>query len=176
MKVYTKTGDLGETGTFVGRMSKADVVAEALGSLDELNSWIGLCRSQLPSHKSQATSLNEITKLNDSMKQMQHNLLVIGTLVAGSKKYKVSGRETTKLEKLIDKLDKDLPRLHNFIFPKNNFQVARAVARRTERRVVAAQIQDKSVLKYLNRLSDTLFVIGRWVAKQQGEVEEVWKG
>lgn len=169
MKIYTKTGDRGETGTFGGRMSKADVVAEALGSIDELNSWIGVCRKQLPASPS-------LPSLDKYLKQVQHNLFVIGTIVAGSKKYKFSGRETTKLEKLIDKLDVDLPRLHNFIFPKNSFQLARAVARRTERRVVAAQIQDKSVLKYLNRLSDALFVIGRWVAMKNGEVEEVWKG
>lgn len=165
MPIYTKKGDLGETGTFAGRMSKGDAVAEALGSLDELNSWIGVCRLQLSS-----------LKLQNTMKQIQFNLFVIGTIVAGAKVHKFKGSETTKLERLIDKLEMGLPKIQNFIYPTNSFQIARTIVRRMERRIVAAGMEDKNILKYVNRLSDAMFVMGRWVAKSRGELEEIWKG
>jgi cob(I)alamin adenosyltransferase len=157
---------MGGTGTFAGRISKADLVAAALGSIDELNSWIGVCRGEDMKGAS----------MDAQLKQIQHNLLIIGTVVAGSRKYKFKGTETKRLERLIDKLEKELPKLHNFIFPKGYFQLVRAVARRCEREVVGAGVKDKNVLKYLNRLSDALFVVGRWVGVKNGEIEEVWKG
>ncbi|KKT81269.1 MAG: ATP:cob(I)alamin adenosyltransferase [Candidatus Azambacteria bacterium GW2011_GWA1_44_9] len=159
-KIYTKTGDRGTTGTFHGRMAKSDQLTQALGTIDELNSWIGLCRSQI---------------FNTELKKIQNNLLTIGSQLAGSEK-RIKPGETAHLEKLIDKLTKDLPKLTNFIYPMGYLQVARAVCRRAEREVVAAAIKEKNILKYLNRLSDALFTMGRWVNFKLGWEEEVWRG
>ena len=159
-KIYTKTGDRGTTGTFYGRISKDAQLAKALGAIDELNSWIGVCRHQ--------------TSLDQELQKIQKNLLTIGSSLSGSG-LKISSAETKNLEKLIDKLTKDLPKLANFIYPQGFLQVARSVARRAEREVVATEIKDKLILKYLNRLSDALFTMGRWVNFKSGVEEEVWK-
>lgn len=158
-KIYTKTGDKGTTGTFFGRIDKSAQLARALGAVDELNSWIGMSR-----HK---------TLLDEELKRIQKNLLTIGSSLSGSG-LKVSSSETTRLEKLIDKLTKELPKLSNFIYPKGPLQIARSVARRAEREVVALEIKDKSILKYLNRLSDVLFTLGRWVNHKAKIAEETW--
>ena len=160
-KIYTKTGDRGTTGTFHGRMAKSDQLAQALGTIDELNSWIGVCRHHAPH--------------DDELKRVQNNLLTIGSQVAGSEK-RIKPSETTHLEKMIDKLTKELPKLANFIYPRGYLQVARAVCRRAEREVVAAAIKEKNILKYINRLSDALFTMGRWVNFKLGIQEEVWRG
>ncbi len=161
-KIYTKTGDKGETGTMVGRMVKSDQLAAAIGSIDELNSWIGLCRSQ--------------PHFDKELKQIQNNLFIIGSILAGSKAQGFKGSEVTKLERLIDKLEAKLPKINNFVYPIGYLQVARSVARRAEREVVALEIKTNNILKYLNRLSDALFVLARWVNLQLRIKEEVWKG
>ena len=160
-KIYTKTGDRGRTGTFLGRMGKDDLLAQALGTVDELNSWIGMCRNATP--------------MDEELKRMQKNLLTIGSGLAGSG-MKISAAETKLLERVIDRLTKKLPRLTNFVYPTGPLHVARTVARRAEREIVAAGVSDKSVLKYMNRLSDALFTMARWVNFKQGGVEEVWRG
>jgi cob(I)alamin adenosyltransferase len=166
-KIYTKTGDKGKTGTFLGRMSKADELAEALGNIDELNSWIGLVRTE-------CTMKNAKFKiLDEELKRMQGNLMGIAAQLAGSKN-KFSSLETTRLEKLVDKLEKDLPKLKHFVYPVGELQVARAVCRRAEREVVKI-CDDKNILKYMNRLSDTLFVMARWVNREKGLKEEEWR-
>lgn len=165
MKIYTKTGDKGTTGTFFGRMSKSDQLASTLGTVDELNSWIGLIRSQTPNF------------FDDELHAMQNNLLTIGSNLAGSKTKKIKPSETLKLEKLMDKLTAELPIIHNFIFPIGPIHVARTICRRLEREVVGLQGQEglESTKKYLNRLSDALFTIARWVNNRLGIEEEVWK-
>ena len=160
-KIYTKTGDRGTTSTFHGRIAKDNQLAKALGAIDELNSWIGVCRHQ--------------TSLDLELKRIQKNLLTVGSGLSGSG-LKISISETNYLEKLIDKLTTELPKLGNFIYPQGFLQIARSVARRAEREVVAAEIKDKHILKYLNRLSDALFTMGRWVNFKSGVKEEVWKG
>lgn len=176
-KIYTKTGDKGTTGTFFGKMAKSDQLAEALGAIDELNSWIGYCRS----NNSPPTPLfgkergTKGVSLESELKRIQNNLLTIGSQLAGSKK-RIKSFETIHLEKLIDKLTKDLPKLSNFIYPTGYLQVVRAICRRTEREVVAAEIKEKNILKYLNRLSDALFTMARWVNFKTGVKEEVWRG
>lgn len=170
-KIYTKTGDRGETGTMKGRMQKSDQLAAAIGSVDELNSWIGLCRNQLS-----VGSYQLPVELNSELKKIQNNLFTIGSILAGSKKYKFGSSETNKLEKLIDRLEKQLPKINNFVYPIGYLQVARSVARRAEREVVALEIKNKNILKYLNRLSDALFVMARWVNLNSGVDEEIWKG
>lgn len=167
-KIYTKKGDEGETGTFAGRISKADKLAEALGSIDELNCWIGVCRKETSDSKG---------KTGTELKRIQGNLMTITSILAGSNLvFKIY--EVKKLEKLIDKLTEELPILKNFIYPEGYLQLARAVARRAERAVVSLNIQSaksKTILKYLNRLSDALFVLARYEGKASGIKEEKWK-
>ncbi len=166
-KIYTKKGDKGETGTFHGRMAKFDALPEAIGSIDELNSLIGVCRIS-------TSPLPLSTIVERELVRIQNNLLTIGSQLAGSKK-RLRPSEVTRLEKLIDKLTDEMPKLSNFIYPVGELQLARAVCRRAERRVVALENTDKNILKYLNRLSDALFTMGRWVNWKMGMKEEVWK-
>jgi cob(I)alamin adenosyltransferase len=176
-KLYTKTGDKGKTGTFRGRINKDDKIAWTLGAIDELNSSLGVCRSQCLQIHTDGLDLGQ------ELKKMQANLLVLGTIVAGYPKKEIPDRETIYLEELIDRLQKDLPLLRNFIYPSGigvcaYLHVSRTLCRRVEREVVALS-QDmsmpSSILSYLNRLSDALFVISRWVNQKLGGVEEVWK-
>ncbi len=156
-KIYTKKGDKGETGTFHGRINKSDQLAITLGTIDELNSWIGVCGE------------------NKELHRIQTNLMTINSILAGSKVQRFRGSETRRLEKLIDKLQAELPELKNFIYPVGFLQVARAVCRRAEREIVKLEIKEKNILKYINRLSDALFVIARFVNFQNNVPEEVWK-
>jgi len=159
-KIYTKTGDRGTTGTFLGRVAKNELLPEALGTIDELNSAIGACRFN--------------TAVDAELRQMQKNLLTIGSSLSGSG-VKINSSETRELEKLIDRLTKELPKLANFIYPVGPLQVARSICRRAERKIVELGPVDKNILKYLNRLSDALFTLARFVNYKSGVSEEVWK-
>ncbi|KKU99557.1 MAG: hypothetical protein UY33_C0028G0011 [Candidatus Amesbacteria bacterium GW2011_GWA1_48_9] len=182
-KIYTKRGDKGKTQTFFGEMSKAESLAEALGGIDELNSWIGLCRTKI-----QKTNDKYTNQIQKELKKIQNNLLVIGSGLSGSG-LGLKSYEVRRLERVIDKLTEELPPLKNFIYPVGELQVARAVCRRAERRVVGYLRNNapsdpplyqrggrgSSVLRYLNRLSDALFVMARWVNFKLGGKEEVWR-
>ncbi len=177
MVIYTKRGDKGETSLFDKdatqriRISKSSLKVEALGAIDELNSFLGM-----------AISSSEDFKLRLTLKGVQENLLTIGPIIAGSK-LPFSSKKTKELEILLDKLEGTLPVLKNFIFPGGTkaaslLQYARALARRAERRVVALSEVDKikpSILTYLNRLSDTLFMLAREVNYKSGLSDEIWK-
>jgi len=172
-KIYTKTGDGGKTGTFHGRMAKSAELAEALGNVDEVNSLIGVVRGSMQHDQ-------RFREIDEELHRIQNNLLTVGSSLAGSG-MKVSAGETTRLEKMIDKLTYELPKLSNFIFPAGpgpvgQIHVARTVCRRAERRIVAAEVKDKNILKYINRLSDALFTMARWVNWRLGGAEEVWRG
>lgn len=155
-KIYTKKGDGGNTKTFNGPMSKADQLAITLGTIDELNSWLGICGQ------------------DKELQRIQANLMAINSILAGSKKHKFGSYETTHLEKLIDKLTKELSELKNFIYPIGFLQVARTVCRRAEREIVKLEIKEKNILKYINRLSDALFTMARAKNKQAGIAEVTW--
>lgn len=178
-KIYTRAGDRGTTGTFVGRMAKSDQLATAIGTVDELNSWIGMCKETVSPSSVPPLNLRGGKKrgviLGVELKRIQNNLLTIGSQLAGSEK-RLGNEETKRLERLIDKLTKELPKLTNFIYPIGPLQVVRTVCRRAEREVVATARKDKNILKYLNRLSDALFTMGRWVNFKIGIKEEVWRG
>lgn len=171
-KIYTKTGDRGTTGTLKGRISKSNELAIALGTVDELNSTIGVVRGYL------IHDLRFI-KIDEVLHDMQENLLNVGSSLAGSP-VKLTGKETKRLEKLIDVLTTDLPKLNNFIFPSGptpvgHLHVARTVARRAERAVIAAEVTDKHILTYMNRLSDSLFTVARWVNSALRGADQIWK-
>jgi cob(I)alamin adenosyltransferase len=181
MVIYTKKGDKGETGMFSNnplqqvRVSKDSVKVEVLGAIDELNSYLGVVRSE-----KRGVGGGEIDTI---LRKIQENLLTIGSITGGSR-LKFSKIETKRLEKVIDKLEKKLPVLRNFILPGGcevgaQLQYARTLARRAERRIVALSKVEElrpEILTYLNRLSDTLFMLAREENFKNKVKEEVWKG
>ena len=172
MKIYTKFGDKGTTRIGNGSdLKKDDPLIEALGSIDELNAFIGY-----------AISISHTNKKR--LEKIQSELFYIGAEVSLSKsKYDFSvGIE--RLEKEIDLLQSDLPELKNFILPGGSmagawFHVCRSVCRRAERNLVSVLNMDivinPSIIIYLNRLSDFFFVLARTEAKLSGILESVWK-
>jgi cob(I)alamin adenosyltransferase len=179
MKIYTKTGDQGTTSLFGGkRVSKADLRIDTYGTVDELNSWIGLLRDQ---------PVNE--KRKDVLTEIQDRLFTIGSILAtepGNTKVKIpslSEEDVVFLEKQIDAMDSELPPMRSFILP-GGYQsvsychIARTVCRRAERLVIALNNQEpvnELVTKYLNRLSDHLFVLARKMAQELNIEETPWK-
>jgi len=177
MKIYTKKGDQGYTSLFGGAsVEKSSLRIHAYGTVDELNSVIGVALSHPISDKS-AEILNEI----------QSQLFVLGADLATlqSKEVKIEriGKgDIEKLEKWIDELEEHLPPLKNFILPGGspagaNIHQARTVCRRAERNTVALRQNDpisSETVIYLNRLSDLLFVLARFENKQAGEPETPW--
>ena len=179
MKIYTKTGDKGTTGLFGGpRRSKADLRIEAYGTVDELNSYVGLLRD-LEVNKNRGEILLEI----------QDRLFTVGSLLAaepGNKKIKIPHLETEDvelLEKEIDEMELELEPMKFFVLPGGDTSVsfchiARTVCRRAERLVVSLSEKepiDELVVIYLNRLSDFLFVLCRIITKELGVTETPWK-
>lgn len=179
MKIYTKTGDQGTTALFGGkRVSKADLRIETYGTVDELNSYIGLVRDQ-PVNQNRKSILVEI----------QDRLFTIGSILAtepGNTKVKVpslSPGDVTLLEKEIDAMDAQLPPMKSFVLPGGHqsvsfCHVARTVCRRAERLVIALDATEKTdqlVIQYLNRLSDYLFMLSRKMSAELGAEETAWK-
>ncbi len=162
MSVYTKTGDKGKTGTFGGkRISKSSKLIQAIGAIDELNSYLGI-----------------IGKLSN----IQSNLFTINSILSGAK-LTFPKDATKKLEREIDDMEAKMPVLANFIIysgiPRaTKLYYARALCRRAERKLVAAS-DDKhpnlDKLAYLNRLSDYLFTLARFTNHKKKVKEEVWK-
>lgn len=177
MKIYTKTGDRGMTSLFNGkRVLKNDLHLDSYGSLDELNAWLGLLREG-----------NEIASQNALILQIQHQLFDIGAILAnptkeGEKPTAINPQKTYDLEDAIDQMELKLAPLTNFILPGGSTTVsychlARTVSRRAERLLVSlhmVQPIDISILEYINRLSDYLFVLGRYAAKNGGVEEVKW--
>jgi cob(I)alamin adenosyltransferase len=181
MRVYTRTGDDGTTGLIGGtRVKKFDLRLQAYGTVDELNSWIGLIRFQ-EIGKEEIADLIEIQK----------NLFVIGALLATDTSkveniipWNDSQAHISLLEKRMDQMLDLLPPLTNFLLPGGNNAVsychlARTVCRRAERNTyeLAEEISvSEEILKYINRLSDYLYVLSRKVAQDTGIQEIPWKG
>lgn len=177
MKIYTKTGDTGTTSLYGGRrVSKDELRIEAYGTVDELNSFIGLCASSLLD-----------TDVLEVIMEIQNRLFTIGSSLANDPQKTLDFPDILEsdiqlLENTIDNLNKDLTPLTNFILPGGNKAVSyahicRTVARRTERRVVSLADQEKVdpiIVKYLNRLSDFFFVLARAIAHDQGSAEIIW--
>lgn len=171
MKLYTKTGDAGETGLANGkRLSKADEVFELLGTLDELNSHLGLSLTEV-----------EEKKIRKELLRIQDQLLIIGAVIAGSSKVTFQSSEVRWLEKHIDSYQQQFGDdwYQKFLLPGGTelaarLDVARTVCRRVERFMVrypSGFPQRKILQKYLNRLSDYLFALRCFVNHQAGYEE-----
>lgn len=189
VKIYTKTGDKGETSLFGGtRVLKSSIRVEAYGSVDELNSTIGVVIAQLSIINFQFSNKSQITNLKKELTQIQSDLFEIGSALANpATTYNLQlttlEKRVGEFEEMIDEMTKVLPVLRNFILPGGGIlgaklHLVRAVCRRAERRIVElAQKEkvDKSILIYFNRLSDLLFTIARFVNFKEGQKETVWK-
>lgn len=183
-KIYTKTGDKGETSLYGGtRVSKAAARVESYGTLDELNAFIGLAKAEISDEK----VLNQLQKI-------QFDLFTVGSeaatptdkmLLANGKNrldVMISDKEITELELWMDDLDVELEPLRFFILPSGGkaaatVHVCRTVCRRAERAMVFLNETEEvrpELIKYLNRLSDYLFILARYISKISGEKEDYW--
>jgi cob(I)alamin adenosyltransferase len=179
MKIYTKTGDQGQTGLFDGtRVSKSDARVDAYGEVDELNGWLGLVRAG-----------GVDAEIGAMLDQLQKDLFAVGAMMADPghhiatrvKKALLDEKDVARLEGWIDTLEASIPPLRKFILPGGSqagasLHVARTVCRRAERRMIAlgAKAIDSNVLVYVNRLSDLLFVMARAVNARAGIPEIEW--
>ena len=184
-RIYTKTGDKGETGLAGGvRVPKDSERIEAYGTVDELNSILGLTRSIF-----KRTPDRELfQKIDPRLYKMQNILFVVGAdlATAPGKTYPnrvvVQEKQVTELEHWIDEWQADLKPLPEFILPGGGeiaslLHVARTLCRRAERITVRLSRKEEvrpEVIHYLNRLSDNLFVLSRWLAQKLGEEETMW--
>ena len=176
-KIYTKTGDQGETSIYGGkRLPKHHVRIEAYGTVDELNAQLGLLKDTLPES-------NQLIVL----KAIQNRLFTIGSNLAsdpdkGLTTPDILPTDIEQLEQAIDQMEEPLPALKHFILPGGHpvvsqCHIARTVCRRSERIVVALGMEsevDPIILQYLNRLSDYLFVLARKIAQDLGVEEVIW--
>jgi len=186
MKIYTKTGDKGTTRLVDGtQVDKFNPRVEAYGTVDELNSQLGVIRSLIGEKK-----VNGISELNHHLEKIQNHLFNVGSLLATENKDvfkklpQVSLAQIEMLEKWIDTATAELPALKNFILPSgsliaSHMHVARTICRRAERHAVEIYRADteynhNSVI-YLNRLSDLLFTWARFTNLKLGLAETVWK-
>ncbi len=177
MKIYTKTGDSGETGLVGGkRLGKDSLRIRAYGEVDELNALLGVCRAH-----------NSHENLGDMLHQIQKELFDLGADLATPLNSKVpvprvQKKQIGRLEQWIDEIDGQLPPLRNFVLPGGcilaaHLHTARTVCRRAERSVVALQKSEETgehVLVYMNRLSDLLFMMARLANALDGVQEELW--
>ncbi len=180
-RVYTKTGDQGETGLVGGhRIPKHSLRIEGYGTVDELNATIGMVRLH---------TQGPLGELDAILRRVQNELFNLGSLLATRpedlhpKQPVIEERHITQLEHEIDRLNADLPELRSFVLPGGgaaaaHLHLARTVCRRAERLVVALAHQESvrpEAVQYLNRLSDALFVFARWAAHTLGEAEPLWE-
>ena len=183
-KVYTRRGDSGKTQLIDKKdLLKSDLRVACYGEVDELNSSLGFCIALAK----QSPSVS-IDRLSEKIKKIQNDLFNLGTVLAISDSDKldqfpkVDEKDVDFLENEIDYYNESLEDLESFVLPSGTlagsyFHVCRTICRRVERNCVAlSQVEniDKNVLKYLNRLSDLLFVLSRWTNKEEGYSEDLW--
>jgi cob(I)alamin adenosyltransferase len=180
MKIYTKTGDEGKTSLIGGtRVAKHHVRIEAYGTIDELNSFIGLIRDVV----------EEKDKCSVVLQEIQDRLFTIGSSLASDPEKSrmkipdLNAQDITLLEKEMDRMNEVLPELKSFVLPGGNMinsycHISRCVCRRAERLATHLSEQEwvePKVLQYLNRLSDYLFVLARMVSFNRNAREIPWK-
>lgn len=177
-KIYTKTGDKGETGLFGGRrLPKNHLRIEAYGTVDELNAFIGLIGDHVSDDELEA-----------ELKSIQDLLFVIGSNLASDPDKEMAvpdlkAEDIEFLEAAIDRMEQSLPALKHFILPGGHVavshtHVARCVCRRAERLVVALATEElvlDIIIRYLNRLSDYLFIVARKIGHDLGVPERKWE-
>ena len=179
VKLYTKTGDKGHTSLLGGKkVAKSDLRIEAYGNVDELNSFIG----HLKDHEEVEN------RLKQQLYWIQEHLFTIGSILATEEDFKgfelpkITDTEVTQLEVWIDKFDKEVPPLKNFILPGGHpavslVHICRTVCRRTERSIISlahdAEV-DQVILQFMNRLSDYLFIFARVLSKLLNAPEVPW--
>jgi len=185
-RVYTRTGDEGTTALVGGeRVAKDSRRVACYGEIDELNSILGLARSL----NAQAAESPARGRLETVLKQLQNELFDLGSELATPPAseyegmFKVGASDIRALEQLMDECQKDLEPLRSFILPGGGpvsavLHQARTVCRRAEREIIRLAREEQLgefVIPYVNRLSDLLFVLSRWIAKQNGEPEFLWE-
>jgi len=186
-RVYTRTGDHGDTGLVGGkRVPKDSPRIEAYGTIDELNSVVGLARA----FNEAKIAAGEAHRFLDLvLRRIQDELFDLGSELATPPDdfqegmYRVGEREVKKLEQLIDECQKELEPLRSFVLPGGGkigayLHQCRTVCRRAEREILRlsrAEAVSEWPLKYVNRLSDLFFVLARWIGKQTGEGEYLWQ-
>ena len=175
-KVYTKKGDDGTTSLLSGRrVPKTMAEIKAVGALDELNSFVGLLRSEIHNSK-------------DFLEDVQWNLFNAGSIIINDNDTKlpeITEDDIILLEKFMDEMNQELPELKNFILPKGSKAVStahicRTIARRAEIDVLECKVLDNfiklhPISRYLNRLSDYFFVLARYIAHKEEVKETIWK-
>lgn len=173
--IYTKKGDKGKTSLFDGKkVWKYDLKVEAYGTIDELNSSIGV-----------ASSFIKVRTINKELEEIQNDLLEIGSSLAVSSTLPADQLKNRpeEFEKLIDKLTVQMPPLSSFILPSGGrggslLHLSRTICRRAERKIVQLSKKeqvDRLILIYLNRLSDVLFTMARYINYKEYKKEKVWK-
>jgi cob(I)alamin adenosyltransferase len=185
MSIYTRTGDTGSTSLFGGkRVLKCHDLVDVYGSLDELNSWIGYISSVI-----------NVADVSEFLSTVQSDLFTIGGYLAGWRTVDIGflTSRATAMEAKIDAFDKELNPLNNFILPggtelSSRIHIARSICRRVERQIVGLKAKDIPEIKdmpaadfthivtYINRFSDLLFTLARFINKQEGVVEVIWSG
>ena len=180
-RIYTKTGDQGTTALIGGtRVPKSHLRIEAYGTVDELNSYIGLCRDLLAD-----------PVFADLLREIQDRLFTIGASLACDPQREprmkipdLAETDIASLEKEMDRMTEVLPAMKHFILPGghptvSHLHIARCICRRAERHCVRLELEkeevDAIILRYLNRLSDYLFVLARYTAQQAGVAEIPWR-
>ena len=187
-RVYTRMGDAGKTSLAGGqRVSKTDLRIEAYGTVDELNSFVGVARE----------SCAELPELAVILKRVQHELFNAGSILATlpqdvhPRQARITAADSEQLEREMDRMNEGLPALRSFVLPGGNrlnaeLHVCRTVCRRAERICVALAAEalldqgvdqrvDHEIVTYLNRLSDAFFVWSRWASSQLGAPETLWE-
>jgi cob(I)alamin adenosyltransferase len=177
MPIYTKQGDLGETSLIGGkRVKKSTLRVDAYGTVDELNSVIGVVITSLGAKGS---------RLETELQEIQHDLFEIGSELANpeAKELTFLTQRVSAFETMIDELTQALPELTHFILPGGSMtgaqlHMARTIARRAERRIVSLNDRepiDGGIIKYINRLSDLFFTMARYANHMMGETEIIWE-
>lgn len=173
-KIYTRKGDEGYTTLGDKRISKDDLLLEALGTIDELNSMLGLIIAQKIKNKN----------IKKQLTQIQNELFDLGGELHLPEHVAINKDHVTNLEHMLDEWNSTLPPLKEFLLPRGNpksaaAHVARTVCRRAERALVRLHrqvpLQNIELLRYLNRLSDVLFVAARMLARESDEEELMWE-
>ena len=178
MKIYTKTGDSGSTSLYGGKVvKKHDLRVDAYGTIDELNSFVGLLKDHV-----------EEEEIKLLLNHIQKNLFSIGTILSSfnsdfsSEKVKIEKKDIENIELEIDRLNKFLPELNRFIIPGGNklssySHVCRSICRRAERKISALNDKlsiESEILSYINRLSDLFFILSRYLIFKSDSKECYW--